>query len=61
MEIAESGGKPHNLDLSSLKPVPEKKEVGSGVKKPEIPVKENPSDKSAEQPTRRRRRLRIVY
>jgi hypothetical protein len=25
----------HNLDLSSLKPLPEKREVGSGVKKPE--------------------------
>lgn len=29
------GGKPHNLDLSSLKPLPEKKEVGSGIKEPE--------------------------
>jgi hypothetical protein len=25
----------HNLDVSSLKPLPEKREVGSGVKKPE--------------------------
>lgn len=37
MDTPEIGGKPDNLDLSSLKPLPEKKEVGSGVKKPESP------------------------
>ena len=48
METSESGGKPDDLDLSSLKPLPEKKEVGSGVKKAENPVTVNPSDKPKE-------------
>jgi hypothetical protein len=30
-------GRRHNLDLSSLKPLPKGREVGSGVKKPESP------------------------
>lgn len=29
------GNRPYNLDLSSLKPLPNKREVGWGVKKPE--------------------------
>jgi hypothetical protein len=44
--VGEGGGdarpnpKPsHNLDLSSLKPLPEKRKVGSGVKKLEIQSK----------------------
>jgi hypothetical protein len=28
-------GRPNNLDLSSLRPLPKEREVGSGVKKPE--------------------------
>jgi hypothetical protein len=35
----------HNLDLGSLKPLPEKREVGSGVKKPD-----NLSPQGAERP-----------
>ncbi len=63
METSEfGGGKPHNVDLSSLKPLPEKKELGSGVKKPKIPTTENPSDKGEEKPNPRyRRRFRGVY
>jgi hypothetical protein len=62
MDTPESGGKPHNLELSSLKPLPEKREVGSGVKTPEIPVMDNPSDKVKEQPKPRlKRRMRGVY
>jgi hypothetical protein len=61
METSESGGKPHNLDLSSLEPLPEKKEVGSGVKKPETPVTENPSDKPKAPKRSPNRRLRGVF
>jgi hypothetical protein len=51
METSEiGGGKPHNLDLNSLKPLPDKKEAGSGVEKAANPVTENPSDKVEEQP-----------
>jgi hypothetical protein len=62
METPETGGKPDSLDVSSLKPLPEKKEVGSGVKKPEIPGTDNPSDNPQERPKRPyKRRFRIVY
>jgi hypothetical protein len=55
-------GKPYfNVDRSSPKPLPEKKEVGSGEEKPKIPVTENQSVKVEEQPKPRyRRRLRGV-
>jgi hypothetical protein len=58
METSESGRKPDNLDVSSLKPLPEKKKVGSGEEKTENPVGDNPSDKPEEPPKPRiRRRL----
>jgi hypothetical protein len=56
-------GKPYfNVDRSSPKPLPEKKEVGSGEEKPETPVIENLSAKAKEKPNPRyRRRFRGVY
>jgi hypothetical protein len=40
MDTPETGGKPDKLDVSSLKPLPEKREVGSGVKKAALPRSE---------------------
>ena len=60
--IETADGKPYfNVDRSSPKPLPDKKEVGSGEEKPKIPVAENPSDKPKELPKRSPfRRLRGV-
>jgi hypothetical protein len=57
METSESGGKPDNLDLSYLKPLPEKKEVGSGVKKPEVLN----SEESKQQPSGQDRDMYELY